>query len=241
MDATYIQKEIEMCRIMDGLTKEQRNMRLNVFSTAMKKANRDQMYKTLVEKYNVLGKKLEELTNNQFVLDPNIIMSESRVRSYLANSKIAMYLQMKNIKSCNFEELKAHNEMLAETDNSYNPNDIKVAIEFYETLENLAKVENKTIEDIAYGLVFTVGFEVMSQDDKILVIDNNQAKIKSKERTIPTFEKNRVTALERLEEKRFAIGEQAYTYALEMINEVFDYYINGNREISLEPQTEKKI
>jgi len=241
MDAAYIQKEMEMCRIMDGLTKEQRNMRLNVFNTAMKKANRDQMYKTLVEKYIVLGKTLEGLTNKQFILDSNIIISEARVRNYLANSKIAIYLQKKNIKRCNFEELKAHNEMLAEVDKTYNPNDIKVAIEFYETLENLAKVENKTIEDIAYGLLFTVGFDVMSQDDKILSIENNQAKIKSQERTIPTFEKNRMIALERLEEKKLNLGEKAFTYAIEMIDEVFNYYINGNREIALEPQAIKKI
>lgn len=242
MDTAVIQKEIEMCRIMDGLTNKQRNIRLNIFNTAMKKANRDQMYNALAEKYKVLGTKLEELTNQQFVLDSNIVITESRIRNYLANSKLATYLKNKNITSCTFENLKAHNNILVELDNTYNPEIIEIAIEFYENLENLAKVERKEIEDISFGLVFTVGFDVMSQDEKTLIITNtNQAKIESKEKDIPTFEKNHITALQRLEDKRNEIGEQAYNYAVEMINEVFEYYKNGNKEIALEPQLKKKI
>lgn len=242
MSINVLQKEIEMCQIMDGITRDDRNKRLHVFNTAMKKYNRDQMYNSLVEKYITLGKKLQEITNNAFALDSNIIITESRIRNYFFNSPIAQYMKCKNIKSCTFQELKAHNDMLAEINETYNSETIKVAIEFYETLETLAKVESKKIEDIAYGLIFTVGFDVMSEDEKKLIItDSNQARIQSVEKDILTFEQNHIKALERLETQRAKLGEQAYQYAHEMINEVFEYYKTGNKEINIEQQLERKI
>ena len=240
MDVNVLQKEIEMCQIMDGITQEQRNKRLYIFNTAMKKYNRDQIYNSLVEKYKNLGWKLQELTNEQFMLDPSIILTESRIRNYFISSPIAQYLKAKKIKNCTFEQLKAHNDMLAELNSSYNPDTIRVAIEFYETLETLAKAERKKIEDIAYGLVFTVGFDVMSKDEKTLIItESNQAKIQSTEKDIPTFQTNHIEALRRLDAQKNTIGEQAYEYAKEMIDEVFEYYKTGNKEINIEQQ--KKI
>ena len=242
MDAEEITREIDMCMRQDGLNKSERSQRLIIFNTALRKANRDQLYNKFKEKYKVEGQQLEELTNHKFVLDTNIITTEIRLRNYLVNSELNIYLNEQNIKSCTFDELLNHANTLAKTNPQFKPATIQLAIQFYQTIEKLGKIERDEVTTIAIGLSEILGQNLISEYDNSIVVDGkNPGKIKSTERTIPQLLKNKMDSLLKIEQLRDILGDQACEYACQMIDQVFEYYINGNKEIELSEQLTKQV
>lgn len=243
MNASQISNQIEICNSDATLTRQQKNLKLCILTTALQTANRELLYNQYVRKYKSQGFQLQQLTNEQFMLSSNIIITEVKLRDYLKNSYIGTYLKVKGIKASSFEEVLAHANMIAEADPKFNKEEVELAINLYMTLEQIGKIEREVIDTIANGLCEILGFDTILEDRKILVINEttNEAKIKSQERTYDEFETNHNNALNTIKKYKETLGEQEYKYAVSMINKVFEYYKNGNKEIKLPEQIKEPI
>jgi len=238
MNAIQISNQINARMNEEALTKEQKedkNRRLCILTTALQTANKEQSYTKYINKYKNQGLKLEQITKEQFKLSSNIILTEVKLRDYLINSYIGKYLKVKGIKVCSFEEVLAHANMIAEADPNFKKEEVELAINLYMTLEQIGKIEREIIDTIANGLCDILGINTIFEDRKILVVNEktNELKIKSQERTYDEFEVNHNNALNIIKNYKEKLGEQEYKYAVLMINKVFEYYKNGNKEIKL--------
>ena len=247
MTAEIIQNEINKCENDINLTIDQKNIRKYIYSIAMQRANREKLYDTKVKKYIKLGKKIEELTNGEFELDPNIVMTEYKVIKYLTNCELGVYLNKRKIKDCTLDELVAHAYMLHEVNPEFNPEIIKNIKEFYLTMEKIGTLELEKNQIMARGLAGIVGEDdklangIMSKEYyKFVLVNLEKGKIVSEEKDNPTYEKNKVKAIQIVNKLKTELGPTAYEFAIEMINEVFEYYMEGNKEISFD-KTQKKI
>jgi len=243
MNAIQIKNQIDICNSDATLTRQQKNLKLCILTTALQTANREQQYNKYVEKYKNQGLKLEQITNEKFKLSSNIIITEVNLRDYLINSYIGMYLKAKGIKVCTFDEVLAHANMLADANPNFNKDEVELAINFYMILEQIGKIEREIIDTIANGLCDIIGINTIFEDKKILVVNDktNEAKVKSQERTYDEFEINHNKALNTINNYREKLGDPEYKYAVTMINKVFEYYKNGNKEIKLPEQLREQI
>ena len=194
------------------------NIKGEILEIFAEKQNYDEKYNSLMFDFITKACELVELSEDLYQVEHTIKLNQISLKDYILNSKICNYLKDNNFNNYSIEDLK---EYMQKYENQ-NPSDMisyKLALELYEKLEEIKDIEKSKID-----------YE-MSRMGNLL---DNVSKIES-----VTKDKYQALYNDLLQQVKVKyldnnlIDDKTNNYVMKILNDIFNYYLYGNKEIPL--------
>ena len=154
---------------------------------------------------------LVELSEDDYQIEKTIKLNKISLKSYILDSSCCSSLQENNITNYSVEELK---KFFVKYEKIYNEDLSKyyLAFSLYEMLEGIEKLVDKKIErEIS---------EISNIFDDIINIKN---KVSSEYEKLYFDSKNKID----IEYKNNKINDKAYNLCIQLLNDIFNFYMRG--------------
>lgn len=195
------------------------NVKSKILEIFNEKQLADEKYHNVLFTFLTNAYELVELSKGLYQIEHNIKLNQISLKDYILNSEICIWLKENNISNYKIEDLKMFMSKYEKQTNK----DIsvyKLALELYEKLEEMKNIENTKIKN---------------ELTKISTLLTDLDKIKSIEKANYQILYNDL--LQQIKTKYLdtnLIDEKAKNYFMEILNDIFSYYLYGNKEIPIE-------
>ena len=178
------------------------------------KQNYDEKYNNLMLSFILKVHELVELSNDLYQLENTIRLNQISLKDYILNSEICKSLKNSNISNYSIDDLKLY---MTKYDNQENIKSYQLALELYERLEEIEYVESAKIN-----------YEI----DRMSNILENISTIKAVEKSKYQYlYKDLINQLRIKYLNNNLIDDKINNYAVQILNDIFNYYLYGNKEI----------
>lgn len=226
---------IKECEKDIELDSKVKRIRLGILFSYLTILERRKERKELTNNYMNLGALLSENSNGEVYLSQNLDESLRVIRNYIENSDIVRLVQERDGIKYDFVALKnvifPYRKVMTESFNN-----IDIAIELYGILFKLVDNIRSSALFIQKSLESLVGIELLSKCYDEYILDNSKSRFlnrKNKSTTEYNFNKKQsIDALYELQRKG-TISLDIYNCSKDMVNEIFDYYVNGLPKIAI--------
>ena len=194
------------------------NIKGEILEIFAEKQNYDEKYNSLMFDFITKAYELVELSEDLYQVEHTIKLNQISLKDYILNSKICNYLKDNNFNNYSIEDLK---EYMQKYENQ-NPSDMisyKLALELYEKLEEIKDIEKSKID-----------YEISRMGNLL----DNVSKIES-----VTKDKYQALYNDLLQQVKVKyldnnlIDDKTNNYVIQILNDIFNYYLYGNKEIPL--------
>ena len=194
------------------------NIKGEILEIFAEKQNYDEKYNRLMFDFITKAYELVELSEDLYQVEHSIKLNQISLKDYILNSKICNYLKDNNFNNYSIEDLK---EYMQKYENQ-NPSDMisyKLALELYEKLEEIKDIEKSKID-----------YEISRMGNLL----DNVSKIES-----VTKDKYQALYNDLLQQVKVKyldnnlIDDKTNNYVIQILNDIFNYYLYGNKEIPL--------
>ena len=226
-----------------------KRIRLGILFSYLTILERRKERKELTNNYMNLGALISENSNGEVYLSQNLEESLRVIRNYIEDSDIVRLVQERDGIKYDFVALKnvifPYKKIMTKSFNN-----IDIAIELYGTLFKLVDNIRSSALFMQKSLESLVGIELLSKCYDEYITDNSKNRcLNRKNKSITEYNLNKKQSIDVLYElyKKGTISLDVYNYSMDMINELFDYYINGlpkiaiNNYVDIDGMTLKKI
>ncbi|MDO5569162.1 MAG: hypothetical protein Q4G04_03530 [bacterium] len=161
---------------------------------------------------------LVDLSNDLYQVEHTINLNKISLKDYILNSKLCNMLKENNITDYSISELNMYMNK-CEEQNLMDITPYKLALNLYEKLERL---ENLVEEKINYEIG---KIEPLINDIKNIKIINKQ--------NIEELYNNLINELKNSYLNKNQIDDKLYNYLIQILNDIVNYYLYGNKDIPL--------
>lgn len=195
------------------------NIKSKILEIFNEKQLADEKYHNVLFTFLTNAYELVELSKGLYQIEHNIKLNQISLKDYILNSEICIWLKENNISNYKIEDLKMFMSKYEKQTNK----DIsvyKLSLELYEKLEEMKNIENTKIKN-----ELTKTSTLLTDLDKIKSIEKANYQILYNDLLQQIKTKYLDTNL---------IDEKAKNYFMEILNDIFSYYLYGNKEIPIE-------
>ena len=195
------------------------NIKNKILEIFNEKQLADEKYHNVLFTFLTNAYELVELSKGLYQIEHNIKLNQISLKDYILNSEICIWLKENNISNYKIEDLKMFMSKYEKQTNK----DIsvyKLSLELYEKLEEMKKIENTKIKN-----ELTKTSTLLTDLDKIKSIEKANYQI---------LYNNLLQQIKKKYLDTNLIDEKAKNCFLEILNDIFSYYLYGNKEIPIE-------
>lgn len=194
------------------------NIGIEILEIFTEKQNYDDKFNNLMLNFITKAYELVEMSQDLYQVEHTIKLNKISLKDYILNSYICNTLKNNNINSYSKDELKEFMDRY-ENKNIFDIKPYRLALELYEKLEELENLESEKIdyELTRLGNILKEIFEikVLSKGQYQELYNNILLKVKEK------YLDNNL------------IDDKINNYIVQILNDIFNYYLYGNKEIPL--------
>ena len=196
-----------------------KNIKDEILEIFTEKQNYDEKYNSLMFDFLTKAYELVELSEDLYQVENTIKLNQISLKDYILNSEICNFLKKNNFNNYSIEDLKEYMQK-CENQNISNVASYKLALELYEKLEEIKNIENLKID-----------YEISQMGNLLDNINNvkNIDKDKYQELYKDLLQQVKVKYLD-----NNLIDNKLNEYLVQILNDIFNYYLYGNKKIPLE-------
>ena len=196
-----------------------KNIKDEILEIFTEKQNYDEKYNSLMFDFLTKAYELVELSEDLYQVENTIKLNQISLKDYILNSEICNFLKKNNFNNYSIEDLKEYMQK-CENQNISNIASYKLALELYEKLEEIKNIENLKID-----------YEISQMGNLLDNINNvkNIDKDKYQELYKDLLQQVKVKYLD-----NNLIDNKLNEYLVQILNDIFNYYLYGNKKIPLE-------
>ena len=196
-----------------------KNIKDEILEIFTEKQNYDEKYNSLMFDFLTKAYELVELSEDLYQVENTIKLNQISLKDYILNSEICNFLKKNNFNNYSIEDLKEYMQK-CENQNISNIASYKLALELYEKLEEIKNIENLKID-----------YEISQMGNLLDNINNvkNIDKDKYQELYKDLMQQVKVKYLD-----NNLIDNKLNEYLVQILNDIFNYYLYGNKKIPLE-------
>ena len=195
------------------------NIGIVILEIYSEKQNFDEKYNNLVFKFVTKAYELVSLSGELYQLEHTIKLNQISLKDYILNSEICNFLKNKNINNYSIYSLKKF-MIQYESQIISDMTPYKLAIELYEMLENIKNLE-----------ILKIDYEINKMSSLLDGIHNINNIDKDKYQNLYNDLLQQVKA-KYLDNN--LIDEKMNNCVVQILNDIFNYYLYGNKDIPLE-------
>lgn len=195
------------------------NIGVEILEIFTEKQNYDEKYNNLMFSFVTKAYELVDLSQDLYQLEHTIKLNQISLKDYILNSEICSFLKNNDINNYSIEDLREFMKKY-EIQNISDITSYKLALELYEKLDEIKSIENAKID-----------YEINRMSNILEDISNVENIDKDKYQDLYNH------LLERIKEKYLdnnLIDDKINDYVIQMLNDIFNYYLYGNKEIPID-------
>ena len=195
-----------------------KNIKDEILEIFTEKQNYDEKYNSLMFDFLTKAYELVELSEDLYQVENTIKLNQISLKDYILNSEICNFLKKNNFNNYSIEDLKEYMQK-CENQNISNIASYKLALELYEKLEEIKDIENSKID-----------YEVSRMSNLLDNINNIESIDKDKYQDLynDLLQQVKVKYLD-----NNLIDNRLNNYVVQILNDIFNYYLYGNKEVPL--------
>lgn len=182
----------------------------------LKKEKADEKLTNLITDFLTKARELVTLSNDLYQIEQTIRLNKISLKDYLLNSEICKYLEETNNVFYTLNDLKRYITTYEKV-NNMELTSYTIAIDLYEILEKIEKLEERKIE---YEL------------EKLIPLVNNLETLKSLTSDYQTLYNSCLNNIKIAYLDKGLISQSNYQYLRYILADIFNYYENGHLKIS---------
>ena len=196
-----------------------KNIKDEILEIFTEKQNYDEKYNSLMFDFLTKAYELVELSEDLYQVENTIKLNQISLKDYILNSEICNFLKKNNFNNYSIEDLKEYMQK-CENQNISNIASYKLALELYEKLEEIKNIENLKID-----------YEISQMGNLLDNINNVKNIDKDKYQGLykDLLQQGKVRYLD-----NNLIDNKLNEYLVQILNDIFNYYLYGNKKIPLE-------
>ncbi|MCI9279462.1 MAG: hypothetical protein HFJ02_01505 [Bacilli bacterium] len=195
------------------------NLGIEILEIFTEKRNYDEKYNNLMFSFVTKAYELVNLSKDFYQVEHTIKLNEISLKDYILNSEICNSLKNNNISNYSIEDLKEFMKIY-ENQSMLDISSYKLALELFEKLDEIKKIEKLKID-----------YEI-----------NRMSNILENIKDISSLDKDKYqdlyySFLHQVKTKYLdnnLIDDKMNNYIVQILNDIFNYYLYGNKEIPLE-------
>ena len=193
-----------------------KNIKDEILEIFTEKQNYDEKYNNLMFSFVTKAYELVDLSQDLYQLEHTIKLNQISLKDYILNSEICSFLKNNNINNYSIEDLREFMKKY-EIQNISDITSYKLALELYEKLDEIKSIENAKID-----------YEINRMSNILEDISNveNIDKDKYQDLYNHLLEQIKVNYLD-----NNLIDDKINNYVVQILNDIFNYYLYGNKEI----------
>ena len=192
------------------------NIELILDETLKKRNDYENKYNGVLIDFVSNANELVEKSNDLYQVENSILLNKISLKDYILESELCKNLKANNIKDYTKDELKQYMKQY-EDNRIGDVSSYKLALDLYEMMEQMEQYENDKIDyELSKIRPFVNGIYKIELIDKQYfegLYNNIMMNIKQE-----LIEKN-------------ILNDKAYNMLIFLINEIFNYYLYGNKKI----------
>ena len=192
------------------------NIGVEILEIFNEKQKYDEKYNNLMFSFVTKAYELVDLSEDLYQLEHTIKLNQISLKDYILNSEICKFLKNNNINNYSIEDLKGFIQKY-EIQNISDITSYKLALELYERLDEIKNIENSKID-----------YEINRMSSILEDINNIESIDKDKYQDLYNH------LLEQIKAKYLdnnLIDDKINNCVIQMLNDIFNYYLYGNKEI----------
>ena len=192
------------------------NIGVEILEIFNEKQKYDEKYNNLMFSFVTKAYELVDLSEDLYQLEHTIKLNQISLKDYILNSEICKFLKNNNINNYSIEDLKGFIQKY-EIQNISDITSYKLALELYERLDEIKNIENSKID-----------YEINRMSSILEDINNIESIDKDKYQDLYNH------LLEQIKAKYLdnnLIDDKINNCIIQMLNDIFNYYLYGNKEI----------
>ena len=192
------------------------NIGVEILEIFTEKQKYDEKYNNLMFSFVTKAYELVDLSEDLYQLEHTIKLNQISLKDYILNSEICKFLKNKNNNNYSIEDLKGFIQKY-EIQNISDITSYKLALELYERLDEIKNIENSKID-----------YEINRMSSILEDINNIESIDKDKYQDLYNH------LLEQIKAKYLdnnLIDDKINNCIIQMLNDIFNYYLYGNKEI----------
>ncbi len=195
------------------------NIGVEILEIFTEKQNYDEKYNNLIVSFITKAYELVDLSEDLYQLEHTIKLNQISLKDYILNSEICNFLKNNNINNYSIKDLKYYMQKY-EDQNISDLTSYKLALELYEKLDEIKNIENSKIE-----------YEINRMCNILEEISDVKKIDKSKYQDLynQLLDQIKVKYLD-----NNLIDDKIYNYVVQILNDIFNYYLYGNKEIPVD-------
>ena len=196
-----------------------KNIKDEILEIFTEKQNYDEKYNNLMFSFVTKAYELVDLSQDLYQLEHTIKLNQISLKDYILNSEICSFLKNNNINNYSIEDLREFMKKY-EIQNISDITSYKLALELYEKLDEIKSIENAKID-----------YEINRMSNILEDISNveNIDKDKYQDLYNHLLEQIKVNYLD-----NNLIDDKINNYVVQILNDIFNYYLYGNKEIPVD-------
>lgn len=194
------------------------NIGIEVLEIFTEKQSYDEKYSNLVMAFITKAYELVQLSEGLYQIEYTIKLNQISLKDYILNSDICNLLKSNNIHNYSISDLKEYIKKY-ESSNISDITSTKLALELYEMLEEI-----KEIEDAKITYEISKMGNILENISNISHVDKN----KYQDLYNDLLKQVKVKYLD-----NNYIDDKINNYIIQILNDIFNYYLYGNKEINL--------
>lgn len=195
------------------------NIGVEILEIFAEKQKYDEKYNNLMFSFVTKAYELVDLSEDLYQLEHTIKLNQISLKDYILNSEICSFLKNNDINNYSIEDLRGFMQKY-ENQNISDIASYKLALELYEKLDEIKNIENTKIN-----------YEINRMSNILEDINNIEGIDRDKYQDLYNH------LLERIKEKYLdnnLIDDKINDYVIQMLNDIFNYYLYGNKEIPID-------
>ena len=195
------------------------NIGVEILEIFTEKQNYDEKYNNLMFSFVTKAYELVDLSQDLYQLEHTIKLNQISLKDYILNSEICSFLKNNNINNYSIEDLREFMKKY-EIQNISDITSYKLALELYEKLDEIKSIENAKID-----------YEINRMSNILEDISNveNIDKDKYQDLYNHLLEQIKMNYLD-----NNLIDDKINNYVVQILNDIFNYYLYGNKEIPVD-------
>ncbi len=225
MNVEQIQEEMKKISENHNLTNEEKSARIKIYQTILESTIQESNYKEQMKQFIQGANEMINVSGGLFQIENSLEYNKISLKGNILESDLVKNLNEKGIENFTLEDLTTFHIPSYEQEYGVNLIETKLAISLYEKIENIEKVKQKQMEIISKNLGDLLGKDIFS---KISESSTIQSEVQLQE----NYHKA-IMVIEKLYGNEGILDLQTKNATIQLLNQLFNYYINGNGKISL--------
>ncbi|MCI8548011.1 MAG: hypothetical protein HFJ38_03885 [Bacilli bacterium] len=236
-----VQEEIKRCEENKILNNEQKEIRLRILKTYIKVLQSKEEYQKLKISYREKCIQLNKKTEQSIPLKTDLEENIRTLKEYIENTSLVNLLDKNLIKNLDYINLKnATYPYRKGKEHEYEV--LSLAIDIYNLINAILENIMKRISTSKENLSKYINTELLEKCSRKEENNHGKKTVKIKAKNIPEYMACRDIAYMKLDQmlEEDKINQLIYDCGMTIINEIFNYYIDGLDEITIAPASKKE-